>query len=116
MRETYHLVPRDLWWDVDDTTPYVALSLSRDGFIHCTDGLAELALTFDRHYGEDPRSFLALTIDLDALDVPWRFDLPGSPYPHIYGPIRRPAIGATSEVLRMPDGRFDGLRPVVVTG
>ena len=43
------------------------------------------ASSFDRFYAADPRPFLALTLDLDALDVPWRYDDPGKPYPHIYG-------------------------------
>ena len=57
-----------------------------------------------------------LTLDLDALDVPWRYDVPGSPYPHIYGPIERSAIVAVSRVDRAPDGRFAGLRPPDVRG
>ena len=47
--------------------------------------------------------FLALTVDLDALDVPWRYDVAGSPYPHIYG--RDPARGdrrRSSRVDREP--------------
>ena len=68
--------------------PYAAASLATEGFIHCTDGVGPLAVTFDRYYAADPRPFLALTVDLDALDVPWRYDVPGSPYPHIYGSDR----------------------------
>ena len=78
-----------------------------DGFIHCTDGVGPLGATFDRHYGSDLRPFLALTMDLDALDVPWRFDVPGSPYPHVYGPIARQAItGGGHASIADPDGRF----------
>ena len=55
--------------------------------------------------------FLALTLDLDALDVPWRYDVEGSPYPHIYGPIDRSAIVGISRVDRSADGRFAGLSP-----
>ena len=57
------------------------------------------------------RPFLALTIDLDALEAPWRFDVPGSPYPHIYGLVARRAITAVQHVDRGPDGRFVGLAP-----
>jgi uncharacterized protein (DUF952 family) len=114
MRETYHLVPRDAWLDharADGDAPYRAGSLASEGFVHCTDGLAALGPTFDRHYAADARPFMALTIDLDALDVPWRFDDPGSPYPHIYGPIPAIAIRAASDVIRDGNGRFDGLEP-----
>lgn len=111
MRTTFHLVPVEVWQTADRERPYAAASLADEGFIHCTDGEAELAATFDRHYANDPRAFLALTLDLDALDVPWRFDDPDSPYPHIYGPIRWPAILGLQQVERRPDGRFQGLSP-----
>ena len=112
MRRTFHLVPVEVWEAADRGRPYKADSLAGEGFIHCTDGEVELAATFDRHYATDPRSFLALILDLDALDVPWRFDDPGSPYPHIYGAIRWPAILDTQRVERRPDGRFEALGPV----
>ncbi len=111
-RPTFHLVPAEVWAATDRSTPYAAVSLAAEGFVHCTDGLDALRVTFDRHYGADPRSFLALTVDLDALDVPWRFDDPGSPYPHVYGAIVRDAIIAVGRVERDVDGRFQGLGAV----
>ena len=54
-------------------------------------------------------TFLALTVDLDALTSPWRYDDPGKPYPHIYGPIDRAAIVGVTPVSRAADGRFLGL-------
>ena len=112
MRETFHLVPAAVWEATDPAAPYAAASLETEGFIHCTDGLEPLGATFQRHYGEDPRPFLTLTLDLDALGVPWRFDFPGSPYPHIYGPIDRAAILGVSRVERDSDGRFAGLTAI----
>ena len=111
MRETFHLVPQDVWTVADPATAYEAASLATEGFIHCTDGVSALGETFDRHYAADPRGFLAQTLDLDALDVPWRYDVEGSPYPHIYGHIDRSAIVAISRVDRSADGRFAGLSP-----
>ena len=111
MRETFHLVPQMAWAAADPAAAFEASSLEAEGFIHCTDGVAALGETFDRHYAADPRPFLALALDLDALDVPWRYDVPGSPYPHIYGPIERSAILAISRVDRAPDGRFQALAP-----
>jgi len=113
MRPTFHLAPADVWaaWAATDRTqPYEAASLRDEGFIHCTDGEAELGATLERHYATDPRRFVALTIDLDALDVPWRFDVPALPYPHIYGPIAPAAIIGVSDVVRDPDGRYAGLK------
>lgn len=109
MPETYHLVPLEIWSSGDTSGPYLAASLATEGFAHCTDGLGALGETFDRHYGGDAGPFLALTIDLDALDVPWRYDAPGSPYPHVYGAIARAAILAVSRVERDDRGRFGGL-------
>jgi uncharacterized protein (DUF952 family) len=111
MRETYHLVPEANWTASDPAAAYAAASLAIEGFIHCTDGVVALGETFDRYYAADPRPFLALTLDLDALDVPWRYDVPDSPYPHIYGPIARSVVIAVSRVARDPDGRFAGLSP-----
>ena len=111
MRETFHLVPEAVWSAADPADAYEAASLETEGFIHCTDGVAALGETFDRYYAADPRPFLALTLDLDALDVPWRYDVAGSPYPHIYGPIDRSAIVGISRVDRAADGRFAGLSP-----
>ena len=111
MRETFHLVPEASWTAADPATAYEEASLASEGFIHCTDGVTALGETFDRYYAADPRPFLALTLDLDALDVPWRYDVADSPYPHIYGPIARSAVHAFSRVDREPDGRFTGLSP-----
>ncbi len=106
MRATFHLVPAELWTVADRGIPFAAASLETEGFIHCTDGVEALRATFDRYYAADPRQFHVLTVDLDQLDVPWRFDVAGSPYPHIYGPIVRSAIVATARVVRDEDGRF----------
>ena len=111
MRETFHLVPAAIWAAADPGGPYQAASLGDEGFVHCTDGIDELGATFDRYYAADERRFVAVTVDLDALDVPWRYDVPGSPYPHIYGPVRHAAITAVNSVERDPDGRFRELTP-----
>jgi uncharacterized protein (DUF952 family) len=111
MRATFHLVAEEIWTGTDSAAPYAPTSLASEGFVHCTDGAEALGVTFDRYWAADPRPFLALTVDLDALDVPWRYDVPGSPYPHIHGAIGRAAITAIARVDRGPDGRFRGLLP-----
>jgi len=111
MRTTFHLVPEDVWSAADAEAPYEAASLATEGFIHCTDGIEEMGVTFDRYYMADARPFLILTLDLDALDVPWRYDIAGSPYPHIYGAVTRAAILAVGRVERDVDGRFAGSAP-----
>jgi uncharacterized protein (DUF952 family) len=105
-RLTYHLTPR-AWWDAaDPDAPLRAPSLDTEGFIHCTDGAAEMVATANRHYAADPGPFVVLTVDLDAITSPWRVDDPGRIYPHIFGPIDRGAIVAVVEAPRGPDGTF----------
>jgi uncharacterized protein (DUF952 family) len=96
----------------DRTRPYETGSLATEGFIHCTDGVDAPGVTFDRYYAADAQPFLALTLELDALDSPWRYDVPGSPYPHIHGPVRPEAVVGASRVDRAGDGRFTGLTAI----
>ena len=112
MRETFHLVALEIWSASDAGLPYGSWSLAAEGFTHCTDGVEALGATFDRFYVSDPRPFLAISLDLDALDVPWRYDVEGSPYPHIYGPIPRHAVTGVRRVERDHDGQFRGLTPI----
>ena len=106
MRMTYHLVPLETWHAAEPDQAYAAPSLETEGCIHCTDGADAVIATAERYYRDDPRPYVALAIDLDATGSPWRRDDPGSPFPHIYGPIARAAILAVLGVVRAPDGRF----------
>ncbi len=80
-----------------------------DGFIHCTDGDVEMLRTANRFYRDDPQPFLVLTIDLERTGSPWRFDEPGRPYPHIYGPVAPGAVMGVRRFVRDADGTFTGI-------
>jgi uncharacterized protein (DUF952 family) len=108
MRATFHMVPADVWAACDLDAPYAAASLATEGFIHCTDGEEELLATANRHYGDDQRAFLAVTIDLDTCGSPWRIEDTTGIYPHVYGPIERAAILRHVPLVRDPAGRFVG--------
>lgn len=111
MRPTFHLTPLERWTGSEPREPFDAPSLATEGFVHCTDGVDAMVATANRFYADDLRPFVVLTVDLDALDVPWRYDDPGSPFPHIYGPIARAAILAISPIERDGDGRFVRFEP-----
>ena len=108
-RATLHLVPEARWDARDPAAPYTPVRYEEEGFVHCTDGDVEMVKTANRFYREDPQPFLLLTVDLDATGSPWRFDEPGSPFPHIYGPIAPAAILDVRRFVRDPDGMFTGI-------
>ena len=105
-RTTFHLAPRRHWEIWDPTAPYESPSLAEEGFIHCTDGIANMVATANRFYRSDPAEFVVLTVNLDECGSAWRIDDPGKPFPHIYGPIARAAVVAVRPFPRDQDGLF----------
>lgn len=65
-----------------------------------------MVATANRHYRDDPRPFVVLTVDLDRIGSPWRIEDPGGIYPHIDGPIDRVAIVAVIPAPRDAEGGF----------
>jgi uncharacterized protein (DUF952 family) len=65
----------------------------------------------NRFYGGDAEPFVVLDVDLGLVGAPWRYDDPGSLYPHVYGPLRRDAVRGVRPVLRDGEGRFLGYGP-----
>ncbi len=106
MRPTFHLVPAVTWAAAAPDRPYEAASFASEGYIHCTDGAAEMVATANRHYREDPREFVVLTIDLDATGSPWRIEDERGIYPHVFGPIERAAIIRVTPIPRDAHGLF----------
>jgi glutathione S-transferase len=103
---TYHLVAVD---DYDpDAADYLPAPFAEEGFIHTTKTPALLAEVANRYYRADRRPYLLLTIDLDRLNVPWRYDAAGEDYPHLYGPLNRDAVIAIAPMPRAEDGTFLG--------
>jgi uncharacterized protein (DUF952 family) len=92
MRPTYHLTPADWWAAADPDGPLTAPSLDAEGFIHCTDGAANMVETANRHYADDPRDFVVVTVDLDRVASRWTVTDAAAIFPHVFGPIDRAAI------------------------
>ena len=104
-RPTFHIVPAEVWTASDPARPYAAASLVSEGFIHCTDGEAALLETAARHFGDDPRDLVVLTIDLERTGSPWRIDDAAGLYPHVFGTIDRAAILDVMPLRRDASGR-----------
>ncbi len=111
MRPTFHLVPAEVWARHTPGSSYAAGTLESEGFIHCTDGADELIATANRYYRDDPRAYVALTIDLDAVGARWTVEDAAGIYPHVHGVIPATAIVDVRPVPRDPDGRFVRLGP-----
>jgi uncharacterized protein (DUF952 family) len=110
-RLTLHLVPEATWDARDPEQPYVPAAYAEDGFVHCTDGDAEMVAVANRFYAADPRPFLLLTVDLERTGSPWQFDDPGQVYPHVYGPIDPASVVEVRRMARSDDGAFTGPAP-----
>jgi uncharacterized protein (DUF952 family) len=105
-RLTFHLTPAEWWAAADASGPLTAPSLDTEGFIHCTTGAAEMVATANRHYRDDPRPFVVLTLDLGRITAPVHVDDPAGIYPHVYGPLDRAAILDARPMPRAADGTF----------
>lgn len=103
---TYHLVPRREWDEHDRTQAYLPAAFAYDGFVHCTDGVDEVAVTANRYFSTLDDDLLALEIDRSRLHAPVRYEDPRKMYPHIYGPIESDAIRAVLVLRRSPDGAW----------
>ena len=110
-RYTLHYTPADYFDALDPGKDYTPPDYEREGFIHCTDGVAGMVATANRFYAADPRPFVVLTVDLDALSVPWRYDDPERRFPHVYGPLDRSAVLGVVAIPRAADGTFLAFEP-----
>jgi uncharacterized protein (DUF952 family) len=106
MLEIYHLVLKSVW-EANPDQPYVADSLSAEGFIHCSFA-EQVAWAANRFYA-DQQDLLVLYIDPARLTSPVREETSGSSerFPHVYGPINRDAVVAMQPLQRDANGRWE---------
>jgi len=112
MMLTYHLIPREGYDSFAEA--YVPAVFAQEGFIHTTKTLAIIHEVANRYYRADLRPYLLLTVDLDRVTAPWRYDAAGDDYPHLYGPLNRAAIVGTIPCPRAADGAFLPLTDTLV--
>jgi uncharacterized protein (DUF952 family) len=103
---TLHLLTVGAWAIARGLGVVAPASLANEGFVHCTRGWTNLVDTANRHYAGAPGRFLALTLDVERLRIPWRYDDAAGLYPHVYGPLPLSAIVAVRTMPRSADGRF----------
>ena len=105
---TYHLVPAEVWEAQRKGRNYRPEAFASEGFVHCTTASTTCWCRRTRYFRDDPRSYLALEIDLDAVAAPARFDDAARRYPHIYGPVDVAAVRRVLRAARSEDGTFTG--------
>ncbi len=106
MNLTYHLVPQSYLDAQDPRADYTPRDFAREGFIHCTDGAAEMAATANRYYRASPEAHYYLYVDKARVRAEIRYEDEQRIYPHIYGALNRDAIIAIRAARRAPDGAF----------
>ncbi len=116
-RFTLHLTPQERAESFEGGEPYMPESFETEGFIHCTDGVANVVDVANRYYRADARTFVVFVLDRSAVTSPILYEDSGHIYPHIYGPLNADAIVAVLPVLRASDGTFVSIElPVELTG
>ena len=110
---TWHLSPEPHWAGHAGKSSYTPEHFAEEGFIHCTDGDERLIEVGNRYYTADPRPFLALQVDLDAVGSPAIYEDPEQVYPHIYGELDTAAVRQVRRIVRAADGTFLGIGEVV---
>ncbi len=103
---TFHLVASSDWLEQERLNRYYPSAFPADGFVHCTNGEAEVLVTANRYYQDDLRPYLVVEIDLSALRSSWRYDDLDQRFPHVYGPIDRVAVTRIGDAVRSDNGEF----------
>jgi glutathione S-transferase len=100
----YHLVTRADWERC--AGDYRAASLETEGFIHCSYA-GQVAASANRFYA-DAGVLLLLHVEPERLSSPLKAEPAGSGelFPHVYGPIDRPAVVRVEALRRGADGRW----------
>ncbi len=71
---TLHLTPEAVWLSQADAKTYQPEPFATEGFIHCTDGEANLVRVANLFYQSDPRPHVVLMIDLERVTAPVRYE------------------------------------------
>lgn len=101
-----HITPRASWQPQADT--FIADSLQREGFIHCST--PEQVLMPANAMFKGQTDLILLVIDPAKVEAQIIFEdcyESGHKFPHIYGPLNTDAVIATAEFPCEPDGSFE---------
>jgi uncharacterized protein (DUF952 family) len=123
-RSIFHLVPAAYYHCQPPDRPYLPATFRQEGFIHCTSDINTLLPVANAFFAGLEDDLLVLEIDPSRLTAPLKYE-PAKPpaqtpstdqpaltpepdrlFPHIYGPLNRPAIGRIFALPQDPAGRW----------
>jgi uncharacterized protein (DUF952 family) len=104
----FHLSPWSTWCDQRVSGWVIPEKFADEGFVHLTLGLDQLLVPANTYYRDDPRSYVALEVDLARVEAEVRFDAEPRLYPHLYGPLPVSAVISLRVAVRAADGTFRG--------
>jgi uncharacterized protein (DUF952 family) len=106
----FHIVKREDWGKAKENGLYIPLSISNEGFIHCSR--ADQVLLVANSFFKNQKDLIIIRIDVSKvsaeirteapLEAPWSDIL----YPHIYGGLNIDAVEAEIEFPCGDDGLF----------
>jgi uncharacterized protein (DUF952 family) len=93
------------WWDFREAGVFAGSAHDlRDGYIHLSGG-AQLGRTLTKHFAQDA-SVVVAEIDASRLNgtLRWESAADGTPFPHLYAPLRVAAVVRAVRYVRGADG------------
>ena len=102
----FHIAPADAWSRAAES--YAPAEFEREGFIHCSTQHQVIRVANTLFCGRP--DLVLLMIDTERLTAPVRYEnLEGGRelFPHLYGPLPRPAVLAVEPLRAQGDGTFD---------
>lgn len=107
----FHIVPKAEWEQSKKDGSYSPISLSNEGFVHCsrTDQLIKVANSF---YKGQP-NLIIIRIEVEKLSAEVKTEPPleapnsGVLFPHIYGPVNIDSVDKEIEFPCLDDGTFE---------
>ncbi|GAB2752412.1 hypothetical protein GCM10027174_29310 [Salinifilum aidingensis] len=110
-----HLLPLSVF-QADRTEPLRPASLDHEGFAHCSPDLTTALAVANSLYRAENEPMIAAELDPERITSPLRWEAaapapppgvdPGTPFPHVYGPLDRSAVVDVYYARRGPDGTF----------
>ncbi|PWV47909.1 MULTISPECIES: DUF952 domain-containing protein [Nocardiopsis] len=123
MAHVLHLTELSRWRAGGDVE---ADSLGTEGFLHASPDEATMLAVANAFYSAPEEALVVLVVNTEKADaeVRWEAAAPVPPpgvrpdvlFPHVYGPIPRPAVTGLRRLVRNPEGRYTALETVMEPG